>query len=135
MNENEALEYLKSNSRAVLTTLKKDGTPQMSLVDYGVDHNDLIRIQTTRPSAKTKNARRDPRVSLSVVDDNWYQYIVVEGTAGLLDEDDPLPALRETYELIGGQPHPDWDEFNQAMLEEQQVVMTIEIKRMYPLSR
>lgn len=133
MNKSEALNYLKNNSRAVLTTIKRDGTPQMSLVDYGVDKDGLIRIQSTNPSAKSKNARRDPRVSLSIVGDNWYQYIVVEGTAAFIDEN-PLAALRETYELIAGQPHPDWDEFNQAMIDEQQVVMTVEIERMYPLT-
>ncbi len=133
MNKSEALNYLKNNSRAVLTTIKRDGTPQMSLVDYGVDKDGLIRIQSTNPSAKSKNARRDPRVSLSIVGDNWYQYIVVEGTAAFID-DNPLAALRETYELIAGQPHPDWDEFNQAMIDEQQVVMTVEIERMYPLN-
>ncbi len=133
MNKSEALNYLKNNSRAVLTTIKRDGTPQMSLVDYGVDKDGLIRIQSTNPSAKSKNARRDPRVSLSIVGDNWYQYIVVEGTAAFIDEN-PLAALRETYELIAGQPHPDWDEFNQAMIDEQQVVMTVEIERMYPLN-
>ncbi|TVR76203.1 MAG: PPOX class F420-dependent oxidoreductase [Sphaerobacteraceae bacterium] len=126
--------YLRNNSRAVLATIKRDGQPQMSLVDYGVDSDGLIRIQVTQPAAKTKNIRRDPRVSLTVIGDNWYQYIVVEGRAGLL-EDDPLPVLRETYELIGGKPHPDWDEFNRAMLDEQQVVMTMSIDRLYPLDQ
>jgi uncharacterized protein len=133
MTPSEALDYISKNSRAVLTTIKRDGIPQMSLVDYGLDADGFIRIQTTRPSAKTKNALRDPRVSLSIVGDNWYQYLVVEGKADFI-EDDPLRALRDTYELIGGQPHPDWEEFNQAMLDEQQIVMTIEIERLYPLS-
>ncbi len=133
MNQAEALSYLRENSRAVLSTIKADGRPQLSLVDYGIDGDGLIRIQTNRPAAKTKNLQRDPRVSLSVVGENWYRYIVIEGIAGFI-EDDPLPALRETYQLIAGQPHPDWDEFNQAMIDEQQIVMTIEIERLYPLS-
>jgi uncharacterized protein len=134
VNYEEAVAYLRGNSRAVLTTIKQDGRPQMSLVDYGVDKDGVIRIQVTRPSAKTRNIQRDPRVSLSVIGENWYQYIVVEGEAGLIEED-PIAALRETYELIAGRPHPDWDEFNQAMLDEQQVVMTISIDRLYPLDR
>ncbi len=134
MNHDEAMAYLRNNSRAVLATIKRDGQPQMSLVDYGVDSDGLIRVQVTQPTAKSKNIRRDPRVSLTVIGDNWYQYIVVEGTARLLD-DDPLPVLRETYELIAGKPHPDWDEFNQAMIDEQQVVMTMTIDRLYPLDQ
>jgi uncharacterized protein len=131
MNQSEALAYLKSNSRGVLSTTRQDGRPQMSLIDYGVDHDGLIKIQTTRPAAKTKNIQRDPRVSLSVIGEDWGSYIVAEGTAGLI-EHDPLPVLRHVYQLIAGQPHPDWDEFNQAMIDEQQVVMTIEIERLYP---
>jgi PPOX class probable F420-dependent enzyme len=133
MNETEALDYLRKNSRAVLSTIKQDGRPQMSLVDYGLDTDGLIKVQTTRPAAKTNNVRRDPRVSFSVVGENWYQYLVIEGTARLI-EDNPLPALRHVYELIAGQPHPDWDEFNQAMIDEQQLVMAVEIERMYPIS-
>jgi uncharacterized protein len=133
MTHDDALEYLSSHSRAVLTTIKQDGRPQMSLIDYGLDSDGLIKLQTTQPAAKTKNIRRDPRVSLSVVDDNWYRYLVVEGKAALLEEE-PLSQLRHVYELIAGQPHPDWDEFDQAMIEEQQVVMTIEIERVYPTS-
>jgi uncharacterized protein len=133
MNHTDALVYLSANSRGVLTTIKRNGRPQLSLIDYGLDEDGLIKVQTTLPAAKTRNVRRVPRVSLSVVGADWGTYIVAEGVAGLIEED-PLPALRHVYQLIAGQPHPDWDEFNQAMIDEQQVVMRIEIQRLYPVS-
>ena len=133
MNQQEAMKYLNANRHAVLATNKRNGRPQMSPVDYGVDSDGMVRIQVTEPSAKVKNVRRDPRVSLTVLGEEWLEYVVIEGTARLLD-DDRLATLRDTYQMIARKPHPDWDEFNQAMVDEQQIVMAIEIERFYPLS-
>jgi uncharacterized protein len=132
MTREEAMRYIASNHRGVLATIKRDGRPQLSNIAYTLDDDGLIKISVTEDRAKTKNARRDPRVSMTVIGDNWYQYVVVEGTAGFID-DDPYPALRHVYERIAGQPHPDWDEFDQAMKDERRIVMTIEIERLYPL--
>lgn len=132
MNRDEALKYIAENNRGVLATIKQDGRPQLSNIAYTLDDDGLIKISVTEDRAKTKNARRDPRVSMTVIGDNWYQYVVVEGTAGFID-DDPLPALRHVFERVAGKPHPDWDEFDQAMIDERRIVMTISIDRLYPL--
>jgi PPOX class probable F420-dependent enzyme len=132
MNHSEAMEYIAKNTRGVPATIKRDGRPQLSNISYTLDDDGLIKISVTEDRAKTKNARRDPRVSMTVIGDNWYQYIVVEGTAGFID-DNPLPALRHVYERVAGKPHPDWDEFDQAMINDRRVVMTISVDRLYPL--
>jgi uncharacterized protein len=133
MNRLEAMEYIASNTHGVLATIKRDGRPQLSNISYTLDDDGLIKISVTEDRAKTKNARRDPRVVMTVIGDNWYQYVVVEGTAGFID-DNPLPALRHVYERVAGQPHPDWEEFDQAMIDERRIVMTISIDRLYPLT-
>jgi uncharacterized protein len=132
MNRQEAMEYIASNSHGVLATIKRDGRPQRSNISYTLDDDGLIKISVTEDRAKTKNARRDPRVSMTVIGDNWYQYVVIEGTADFIDAD-PLPALRHVYERVAGKPHPDWEEFDQAMIDERRIVMTISIDRLYPL--
>jgi PPOX class probable F420-dependent enzyme len=133
MTREEAMNYISSNTRGVLATIKRDGRPQLSNIAYTLDDDGLIKISVTGDRAKTKNARRDARVSMTVVGENWYQYVVVEGKAGFID-DDPYPVLRHVYERIAGQPHPDWNEFDQAMKDEHRMVMTIEIERMYPIT-
>ena len=133
MNRQEALEYIGSNTHGVLATIKRDGRPQLSHISYTLDDDGLIKVSVTEDRAKTKNARRDPRVSLSVIGDNWYQYVVVEGTASFID-DDPLPALRHVFRRVAGKEHPDWVEFDQAMIDERRIVMTISIDRLYPLT-
>ena len=133
MNRREAMEFIAANNRGVLATIKRDGRPQLSHIAYTLDEDGLIKISVTEDRAKTKNARRDPRVSLNVVSDNWYQYVVVEGMASFVDEN-PLPALRHVYERVAGQPHPNWDEFDEAMINDRRIVMTISLDRLYPIS-
>jgi uncharacterized protein len=133
MTRDDALEYVRANSRGVLATIRRSGQIQMSHIDYTLDDDGLIKIQVTESVAKTKNVRRDPRVALSVIGDDWGTYVVVEGTAGLIEGKDRVPALRHVYERIAGKPHPDWEEFERAMIDEQQVVMTISVERLYPV--
>jgi PPOX class probable F420-dependent enzyme len=133
MNRKEAMEFVTANSRGVIATIKRNGRPQLSHILYTLDDDGLIKISVTEDRAKTKNARRDPRVSLNIVGDNWFQYVVIEGTATFIDEN-PLPELRRVFERISGSPHPNWDEFDQAMTSEKRLVMAISIDRLYPLS-
>ncbi len=133
MNETEARAYIRENHRGVLATLKRDGRPQLSNVVYLLDDDGMIKISVTQDRAKTHNARRDPRVSLSVVDDNWFQYVVAEGTARLI-EDDPIPLLRHVYLGIQGVEHPNWQEFDEAMVRERRLILAIAIDRLYPLT-
>jgi len=41
-----------------------------------------VRISVTDDRAKTRNARRDPRVSFYVTSDDFWSYAVAEGVAG-----------------------------------------------------
>lgn len=134
MSREQALAFIARNHKAVLATLKRDGRPQLSNVSYTLDDDGRIKISTTRTRAKTRNLRRDPRATLSIQGDTFRQYLVVEGTAEVLEEN-VLPELRRIYERIRGEPHPNWEEFDQAMLREQRVVLSISVDRIYPLDR
>ena len=64
---------------ANLATLMPDGRPQVSpvWVDYDGQH---VLFNSARGRQKDKNVRRDPRVSLAVVDpENPYRYLEVRG--------------------------------------------------------
>ncbi len=134
MNCEQALEYLRENHRGVLATQRRDGRPQLSNVAYLYDAEDgKVKISVTEDRAKTRNVRRDPRVSMLVLGPNWYEYVVVEGMGSILDQN-PVPELRRVYEGISGGPHPNWQEFDEAMVRDRRVVLSIAIERMYPIS-
>jgi PPOX class probable F420-dependent enzyme len=134
MTEDEARAFVGRHSKAVLATIKRDGRPQLSHVVYTLDDDGLIKISATRDRAKTRNLLRDPRASLSIIAESWGEYLVVEGTCTVM-QDDVLPELRRVYERISGSPHPNWDEFDAAMVRDGRVVLAITVERMYPLDR
>ena len=119
----------------MVVTLKADGRPQLSNVLHHVDDEGLIRISITDDRAKTKNLRRDPRVSLYLTSDDFWKYVVIEGTAELsavaqAPDDAVADALVDYYRAIRGE-HPDWDEYRQAQVDQQRVVLRIHPERAY----
>jgi len=128
VSNDEAAQFLGANHRAVVGTIARDGTPQMSNVAQAYI-NGRIEISTPSKSAKARNLERDPRATVLVLsDDSWYQYMVVHGTAEIIRMPEAGPRLRQVYEAISG-PHPDWAEFDRAMIDQHRVVLSVSIDR------
>lgn len=132
------LEYVRGRRRGVLVTLKADGRPQLSNIAYSLGDDGVIRISVTADRAKTRNAARDGRVSLHVTADDFWSYVVIEGDAEVLPTaaapDDPtVDELVELYRAIQGE-HPDWDEYRQAMVADQRLVLRIRPTRAYGMA-
>lgn len=77
------IDYLKEHRLGVLATGRRDGSPQQALIAYQFDGSDFV-ISTRAPSAKAKNIRRQPRVSLTVTDGP--RFVVVYGQARIIRE-------------------------------------------------
>ncbi len=77
------LELLRGKHFGVVATIGPDGAPQTSVVWLDTDGENLI-FNTTNARAKGRNLRRDPRVNVTVWDnDNPYLYFEVAGKAEL----------------------------------------------------
>jgi PPOX class probable F420-dependent enzyme len=64
---------------ASLGTLMPDGSPQVTPVWCDVE-GDLVIINSAKGRQKDRNLRRDPRVSLAIIDpDNPYRYLELRG--------------------------------------------------------
>jgi PPOX class probable F420-dependent enzyme len=61
------LALLDGKNYAVLATINPDGSPQTSVMWVGRDGNDVL-FSTVEGRVKHRNMRRDPRVSVSVID-------------------------------------------------------------------
>jgi PPOX class probable F420-dependent enzyme len=83
--------FLRSHSLGVLATSRRDGSPQQSMVGYLVDDHGRIVISVKSYTAKWHNARRQPKVSLTVVDGRTH--LVVYGTAEAIDQNPERAAL------------------------------------------
>ena len=61
------LALLDARNYAVLATINPDGSPHTSVMWVGRDGNDLL-FSTVEGRVKHRNMRRDPRVSVTVID-------------------------------------------------------------------
>jgi PPOX class probable F420-dependent enzyme len=120
-----------------LATIKRDGRPQLSDVNYTADPaTRVLRTSTRNSLAKTHNLRRDPRASIKVTAPGGAGYAVAEGTAELsavsADEHDAtVEELIEVYRLISGKEHPDWDDYRRAMVADGRLVLRLHVEKLY----
>jgi PPOX class probable F420-dependent enzyme len=72
---------LEAPNFASIATTMPDGAPHVSTVWIDVDGDDVL-VNTGEGRVKTENIRRDPRVSISVFDqqDDPYEQVVIHGT-------------------------------------------------------
>ena len=98
----DALSFVSDNHRAVLATRRAGGDPQMSPVTVGVE-DDKIVISSRETAYKVRNIRREPSVSLCVMNDGFFgHWIQVDGTADTLSLPDAMESLVEYYRGIRG---------------------------------
>lgn len=128
------LEFLRPRRRGLLVTTRSDGCPQMSPVTCGVDTKGRIVLSTYPERAKTCNARRDPRVSICVLSDDWAgPYVQVDGRAEVLDMPEALDALVDYFRCLSGE-HPDWDDYRAAMVKQNKSLIRVHIQRWGPIA-
>ena len=129
------------NGLCVISTIRRDGSVQASVVNAGV----LPHPVTDEPvvglvsagRAKLRNLRADPRCTI-VARGGW-RWAAVEGTADIIGPDDPRPEvdgerlrtlLREVFKAAGGR-HDDWDDYDRTMAEERRAAVLISPQRIY----
>ena len=113
------LELVSENHTAVLTTFRRSGTAQMSIVSTGV-HRGGVAFAACDFRAKVVNLERDPRCTLLVSRSDWSDYVVIEGRAHISSPDNTDAeklrlAHRDLQRSIAGREHPDWQEYDEEM--------------------
>jgi PPOX class probable F420-dependent enzyme len=134
--ETTLLDLFRQRRRGVLVTVKRDGRPQLSNVDYAYgETGGIIRVSSTGNRAKVRNLLRDPRASLYVTTDGMGAYAVAEGTVELSPvacdpHDASVEELIEVYRAVQGE-HPDWDDYRAAMVADHRLVVRLAVHRVY----
>ena len=91
---------------AHLATIMADGSPQVAPV-WVSREGDRILIGTSSTSLKARNARRDPRVGLSIIDfANPYEEAQIRGRVVEQRPDPKLTAKDATSHKYTGAPFP-----------------------------
>ncbi|MFP3117748.1 PPOX class F420-dependent oxidoreductase [Streptomyces sp. Iso 434] len=128
------LDFVRPRHRALLLTARADGTPQASPLTCGVDGEGRIVVSSYPERAKTRNAKRNPKVSVVVLSDEWNgPWVQIDGTAEVIDAPDSVEPLVEYFRVISGE-HPDWDEYRAAMLKQGKSLIRITPERWGPVA-
>ncbi len=128
-------EFVRPRHRAVLTTFRRDGWPQSSLVTMGLDSEGRVVVSSYPERAKVHNLRRDPRASVVVMSDEFNgEWVQLDGRAEVLDLPEALEGLVEYFRVISGE-HPDWDEYRAAMRRQGKSLIRVTIERWGPIAR
>ncbi|MGD0084865.1 MAG: PPOX class F420-dependent oxidoreductase [Acidimicrobiales bacterium] len=132
MEIERATEFLRTHHRAVLYTRRRDGSPQLSPVVCALDTSGRAVVSTRETALKTRNALRDPKVSLCVFGEGFFgEWIQVDGTAEIITLPDAMDGLIDYYRALSGE-HPDWDDYRRAMESERRVIFAVTIERAGP---
>jgi PPOX class probable F420-dependent enzyme len=128
------LDFARTRHHVILTTRRRDGSPQLSPVTAGVDQDGRWVIASYPERAKVANARRDPRVSVLVLSDDFNgPWIQVDGQVEVLDLPEALDPLVDYYRGISGE-HPDWKQYRQAMIDQGKCLLRVTAQRWGPIA-
>ncbi|MEE9247472.1 MAG: PPOX class F420-dependent oxidoreductase [Dehalococcoidia bacterium] len=82
-------EFLEQPNLGILATLRKDGTPHLTVVWYEYENGE-VRISVTDTRMKYKHVLRDPRASLAVTTpEQPFKEVVFEGKAHVTKDGGP----------------------------------------------
>ena len=120
------LEFIRPRHHLIVTTRRLDGSLQSSPVSGGVDPQGRIVVSSYPERAKVTNIRRDPRVSVLVLSDDFGgPWVQVETTGTVIDLPEAVEPLVEYFRSISGE-HPDWAEYRQAMIDQGKCLLRLE---------
>ena len=102
----EIEEFLARPNPSVIATLALDGSPHSAATWYLWEHGQaLVNMDSSRK--RLEHLRRDPRVSLTVLDkDEWYRQVTLRGRATLRPDHD-LKDIDRIARYYTGDRYPD----------------------------
>jgi PPOX class probable F420-dependent enzyme len=107
MDTAERHEFVRKHRTCIFGYNRQDDGPAMTVVYYVLDGDDLL-ISTMAARAKAKAVRRNPKVSLCILDEQWpLTYLQVYGNATVEEDfDQAVDVLRRVIDLMAGEQMP-----------------------------
>ena len=136
MEFEEVRPFMESNHQGVINTYQRNGAIHVSIVVCGAYQGNAVFVAVRGNSRKVHNLRRNPHCTVLSVTPDWRNYAAVEGQAQLkdarnTDAEELRVLLREVYRACGDKDHPDWEEYDRAMVEQDAVVVFVPPQRVY----
>lgn len=126
--------FLNRTKMAVVTTLRKDGSPASSVIFFARD-GDTLFFSTTASRFKARSLANDARIAITAVEDPpAYGYVTVEGTATILSPehgDDIITPHLKLQETMTGQPVQVSDQLRERLAREGRVIVRVTPTRVH----
>jgi len=129
-------QFLHDNPQGVLTSFRKNGMPQLSIVTvYPRDGG--VGISITESRMKFKNLLRDPRCSVLVSHVDWWSgFLVFEGTAEMVHSGNTDPetlrmARRRIFSATTRRRSADWADYDRITEADKRVAMIVRPQHVY----
>jgi len=115
--------FVTANRSAIVTTLRKDGSPTTSLVTFYRDGDDLL-FSTSATRLKAKTLKNDPRLSFCVISQTSSSYVTIEGT-GIVETDDIVAKHIALNKAMRGGEFTPPDGYEQRLKDEGRVIIRV----------
>ncbi|MFI5351822.1 MAG: pyridoxamine 5'-phosphate oxidase family protein [Candidatus Binatales bacterium] len=128
MNQQERMEFVRSHRTAIFGYNRKNDGPSMSVVYYVMDGDDIL-VSTMAERGKAKVVRRNPKISLCVLDEKWpltYLQVYCDATIET-DLEAATDLMMKIAGVMAGNPMPDSVRpmIRQGAIAEQRVVLRL----------
>ena len=134
LNPQEVDDYLAGPHVAHFASIRRNGGPHISPVWYQWKAGDepetgTITVVSGESAVKTRNIRRNPKVSISIATDEWpYQYAILEGEA-IVTHDNIKEAVRSIFSRYEGAERGEEDANDLTEGGQQLVAIVVSVKR------
>jgi PPOX class probable F420-dependent enzyme len=96
--------FLKLPNAAVIATIRPDGFPMTVATWYDFDGGRVLVNMDARRS-RLAWMRANPKVSLTIFDDDWYRHVSLFGTAAVIEDDVDLADIDRLAIRYTGRPY------------------------------
>lgn len=126
--------FISANKWAVVTTLRRDGSPSSSVIFYARDGDQLV-FSTTEDRLKARTLERDPRIAVCVIDEGPpYRYVSIEGRA-TLQRDDILPPHIAINKVMRGGDFTPPEGFEEGLRQQRRLIVRVTPERVSGVTR
>jgi PPOX class probable F420-dependent enzyme len=128
--------FLEGNHRAIVQTIRPSGAVHASAVVCGAYQGYMALASVYPRSQKVRNLRRNPQCTVLAITPDWRHYAVVEGKAELkgsfnTDAEELRLLLRDIFRACSGSEHPNWEEYDEAMVKQESVAILVTPETVY----
>lgn len=103
------IEFLRLPQPAVMATVAADGRPVTVATWYLLEDDGRVLLGLDAERARLKHLRKDPRVSLTVLADDWYTHASLQGRVESIADDEGLRDIDRLARHYTGEAYPNRD--------------------------